>query len=67
MPKEKTEGEIVGVSLLAALVATTVFLSLVQGELVSPVGMKGEGLIVVLFFYFLFSVVLRRIFRTRKS
>jgi hypothetical protein len=67
MPKEKTEGEIVGVSLLAALVVTTVFLSLVQGELVSPVGMKGEGLIVVLFFYFLFSVVLRRIFRTRKS
>ena len=67
MPKEKTAGEIVGVSLLAALVATTVFLSLVQGELVSPVGMKGEGLIVVLFFYFLFSVVLRRIFRTRKS
>ena len=67
MPKEKTEGEIVGVSLLAALVATTVFLSLVQGELVSPVGMKGEGLIVFLFFYFLFSVVLRRIFRTRKS
>ena len=67
MPKEKREGEIVGVSLLAALVATTVFLSLVQGELVSPVGMKGEGLIVVLFFYFLVSVVLRRIFRTRKS
>jgi len=67
MPKERTEGEIVGVSLLAALVVTTVFLSLVQGELVSPVGMKGEGLIVVLFFYFLFSVVLRRIFRTRKS
>ena len=67
MPKERTEGEIVGVSLLAALVVTTVFLSLVQRELVSPVGMKGEGLIVVLFFYFLFSVVLRRIFRTRKS
>lgn len=67
MPKEKTEGEIVGVSLLAALVATTVFLSLVQGELVSPVGMKGEGLILVLFFYLLFSVVLRRIFPTRKS
>jgi hypothetical protein len=67
MPKEKREGEIVGLSLLAALVVTTVFLSLVQGELVSPVGMKGEGLIVVLFFYFLFSVVLRRIFRTRKS
>ena len=67
MPKEKREGEIVGLSLLAALVVTTVFLSLVQGELVSPVGMKREGLIVVLFFYFLFSVVLRRIFRTRKS
>jgi len=67
MPKEKTEGEIVGISLLAALVATTVFLSLVQGELVSPVGMKGEGLILVLFFYFLFSVVLRRIFPSRKS
>ena len=62
MPKEKTEGEIVGISLLAALAATTVFLSLVQGELVSPVGMKGEGLLVVLFLYFLFSVILRRIF-----
>ena len=67
MSKEKREHQIIGVSLLGALVATTVFLSLVQGELSSPVGMKGEGLIVVLFFYFLFSVVLRRIFRTRKS
>jgi len=67
MPKEKTEGEIVGVSLLAALVATTVFLSLVQRELVSPVGMKGEGLILVLFLCFLFSGVLRRVFPTRKS
>ncbi|MBI4165078.1 MAG: hypothetical protein HY508_05020 [Acidobacteria bacterium] len=67
MPKEKTEGEIVGVSLLGALVATTIFLSIVQGELASPVGMKGGGLIFVVFFYFLFSVVLRRIFPIRKS
>ena len=67
MPKEKKPDWIIGVSLLGALVATTVFLSVAQGELVSPVGMKGEGLIIVLFFYFLFSVVLRRIFPTRKS
>jgi hypothetical protein len=52
---------------LGALLATTVFLSYVEEELVSPVGMKGEGLLVVLFLYFLFSVVLRRIFPTRKS
>jgi hypothetical protein len=67
MSKEKREHQIVGVSLLGALLATTVFLSLVQGELVSPVGMKGEGLLFVLFFYFLFSVVLRRIFAARRS
>ncbi len=67
MSKEKREHQIVGVSLLGALLATTVFLSVVQGELVSPVGMKGGGLLIVLFFYFLFSVVLRRIFPTRKS
>ncbi len=59
MSKEKREQQIVGVSLLGALLATTVFLSLAQEELVSPVDMKGEGLFVVLFFYFLFSVVLR--------
>jgi hypothetical protein len=67
MSKEEREYQIVGVSLLGALVATTVFLSLVQGELVSPLGMKGEGLLFVLLFYFLFSVVLRRIFPTHKS
>ena len=67
MSKEKREHEIIGVSLLGALVATTAFLSLVQGELVSPVGMKGGGLLFVLFFYFLFSVVLRRVFPIRKG
>jgi hypothetical protein len=61
MSKEKREHQIIGVSLLGALVVTTVFLSLVQGELVSPVGLKGEGLLVVLFLYLLFSVVLRRV------
>jgi len=67
MSKEKREHEIIGVSLLGALLATTIFLSLVQGELVSPVGMKGGGLLFVLFFYFLFSVVLRRVFPIRKG
>ena len=67
MSKDKREHQIIGFSLLGALLATTVFLSLVQGELVSPVGLKGEGLLLVLIFYFLFRVVLRRILPTRKS
>lgn len=67
MSKKKREHQIVGGSLLGALLATTVVLSLLQGELVSPVGIKGEGLLFVLFFYFVFSIVLRRIFPARRS
>lgn len=62
MPSENREHRIIGLSLLAALVVTTALLSLVAGELVSPVGMKGEGLLVVLFLYFFFSFVLRRLY-----
>ena len=67
MSKQNREHQIVGDSLLGALLAVTVFLGLVQRELVSPVGMKGKGLLFVLFFYFVFTVVLRRIFPAHRS
>ncbi len=67
MSKDKRQNQIIGYALLGALLATTVLLSVVDGELVSPVGLKGEGLLIVLFFYFVFRFALRRIFAAHRS